>query len=174
MQAGKLVLGVVLPLALVGCNRSASTNNMAAANHSSANAAAPARADAAANNSSNSAAPAAAAGETQATFERFERGDHLYAVFDLPPGREPEEAAMLRDFEIGAFLKAHKGKPLFVVIETKNEMLDPPGERMDVTALVSARTATQTSQQWWQSLSPQQQKAAVEEIASLPAEGSGG
>jgi len=163
----------MLPLALVACNRSGTSNNTASAYTAnvSANAAAPAPA---ADNSANKAAPAPAAGEVQATFLSFERGDHLYAMFDLPAGREPEETAMLGDFEIGAFLKAHKGKPLFVVIETKNEMLDPPGERMDVTRLVSARTATQTSLQWWQSLTPQQQKAAIEEIASLPPAGSEG
>jgi hypothetical protein len=165
----------MLPLALVACNRSGTSNNTASANTATANvnAAAPAPA---ANTSANKAAPAvaAAAGEVQATFLSFERGDHLYAMFDLPAGREAEETAMLGDFEIGAFLKAHKGKPLFVVIETKNEMLDPPGERMDVTRLVSARTATQTSLQWWQSLTPQQQKAAIEEIASLPPAGSEG
>jgi hypothetical protein len=43
-----------------------------------------------------------------------------------------------------------------------------------VTRLVSTRTATQTSLQWWQSLTPQQQKAAIEEIASLPPAGSEG
>jgi hypothetical protein len=165
----------MVPLALVACNRAGTGNNAAAANNSanSANSAAPAPAANASANA-NAAAPAPAAGEVQATFQSFERGDHLYAMFDLPAGREPEETAMLNDFETGAFLKAHKGKPLFVVIETKNEFLDPPGEKMDVTRLVSARTATQTSQQWWQSLTPQQQKAAIDEIASLPPEGSGG
>ncbi len=179
MQAGKLILATMLPLALVACNRSGtannstSTNNSAAANNSASagNAAAPAPAG---NSGANSAAPAPAAGEVQATFQSFERGDHLYAMFDLPAGREPEETAMLSDFETAAFLSAHKGKPLFVVIQTKNEMLDPPGERMDVTRLVSARSATQSSQQWWQSLTPQQQRAALSEIENLPPAGSGG
>ncbi len=81
---------------------------------------------------------------------------------------------MLGDFEIGAFLSAHKGKPLFVVIETKNEFLDPPGEKMDVTRLVSARSASQTSQQWWASLTPQQRRTALSEIESLPPAGSEG
>ncbi len=179
MQARRLIVAAMLPLALVACNRSGTTNNSASANNSASsnnsasatNAAAPAPA---ANAGASSAAPAPAAGEVQATFQRFERGDHLYAMFDLPAGREPEETAMLRDFETAAFLSAHKGKPLFVVIETKNEMLDPPGERMDVTRLVSARSATQSSQQWWQSLTPQQQRAALAEIENLPPEGGGG
>jgi hypothetical protein len=95
-------------------------------------------------------------------------------MFDLPPGREPEEAALIRDVELAAFLNAHKGQPLNVVIQTRNEHLDPPGENMDVTSLVSARSATQTSQQWWQSLSSEQQNAARTEIESLPPAGGGG
>lgn len=174
MQASKLVWVMMLPLALVACNRSGTSNNSSSATKAtnSANAAAPAPA---ANSSAGAAAPATpVAGEVQATFQSFERGDHLYAMFDLPPGREPEETAMLGDFETAAFLSAHKGKPLFVVIATKNEFLDPPGEKMDVTRLVSARSATQTSQQWWQSLSPQQQKAALSEIENLPPAGGEG
>jgi hypothetical protein len=176
-----MALGMMLPLALVACNRSETANNSASSANittsTTANAAAPAPAANASANSANSAAAAPAtaapaAGEVQATFKNFVRGDHLYAQFDLPAGREPEESAMLKDFEIAAFLNAHKGKPLFVVIRTKNEFLDPPGEKMDVTSLVSARSATQTSQQWLQSLTPQQRKAAIEEIASLPPEGS--
>ncbi len=179
MQASKLILATMLPLALVACNRSGASNNSASGNNSasannaatSANAAAPAPV---ANTGANSAAPAPAAGEVQATFQSFERGDHLYAMFDLPAGREAEETAMLNDFEIAAFLSAHKGKPLFVVIQTKNQFLDPPGEKMDVTSLVSARSATQTSKQWWASLTPQQQRAALSEIESLPPAGGEG
>jgi hypothetical protein len=177
MQGRKLALGMMLPLALVACNRAGTGNNVSAnAGGNSANAAAPAPAPAAnsANASANAAAPAAAAGEVQATFQSFERGDHLYAMFDLPAGREAEETAMLNDFEIAAFLSAHKGKPLFVVIQTKNQFLDPPGEKMDVTSLVSARSATQTSKQWWASLTAQQQRAALSEIESLPPAGGEG
>lgn len=179
MQAGKLALGMMLPLALVACNRSTDGNKIAQASNTinstgTADAtAAGERGNASANNSA-AAAPAAAAGEVQATFKNFVRGDHLYAEFDLPAGREAEESAMLKDFEIAAFLNAHKGKPLFVVIATKNEFLDPPGEKMDVTSLVSARSATQTSQQWLQSLTPQQRQAALAEIESLPPAGGEG
>jgi hypothetical protein len=161
---------MMLPLAIVACNRFTEGNQIAQASNT-VNSTGTADAGATGDRGNAAAiAPAAAAGEAQATFKNFVRGDHLYAEFDLPVGREPDETAMLKDFEIAAFLNAHKGKPLFVVIETKKEFLDPPGEKMDVTSLVSARSATQTSKQWLQSLTPQQRRAALSEIERLPPE----
>jgi hypothetical protein len=170
-----MVLGMMLPLATVAYDRSTEGNQIAQASNTvnstgTADAGATGDRGNSASNNSAAVAPAAAAGEAQATFKNFVRGDHLYAEFDLPVGREPDETAMLKDFEIAAFLNAHKGKPLFVVIETKKEFLDPPGEKMDVTSLVSARSATQTSKQWLQSLTPQQRRAALSEIERLPPE----
>lgn len=173
MQASRLALVLALPLAIVACNRSAPANNGAAGASNAANAATGNASAPAASATGNSAAATPAAGEIQATFRSFERGDHLYAMFDLPAGREAEETVLIRDVELAAFLNAHKGQPLNVVIQTRNEHLDPPGENMDVTSLVSARTAAQTSQQWWQSLSPQQQTAARTEIENLPSSGGG-
>ncbi len=173
MHVSKFMLVIALPLTIVGCNRTGPTNNGTAASNGSGNAAS--SASVGRNNSDGVAAtPSAAAGEIQGTFRSFERGDHLYAMFDLPAGREAESTVLIRDVELAAFLSAHKGKSLNLVIQTRNERLDPPGENMDVTSLVSARSSTETSQAWWQSLSVEQQTAARGEIEVLPAAGGGG
>lgn len=169
MRGREFVLVIALPLAIVGCNRSGPANNGTATSNG-ANAAAPAAPKASPTNNA-AATPAAAAGEVQGTFRAFDRGDHLWAQFDLPSGGEAGGTVLIRDVELAAFLNAHKGQPLYLVIQTRNEMLDPPGENMDVTSLVSARSATQTSQQWWQSLSAEQQAAARTTIETLPPAG---
>ena len=164
MAAPKL-LTLAFALALAACQEETATNSAAPAAVAGANAAVEANATA----ETNSAAPAAAAqGEVEATLERFEAGDHLYAIFAPIPGREAESTALIEgDAALPAFLDAHKGQPLHVRIETVNRHLDPPGEVMDVTQITAARVGPLTHEAWWASLTPAQRTAAEERVADL-------
>ena len=162
MAAPKL-LTLALALALAACQEE-TANNVAAAEPATT-----AAAPAAEENTTAPAAPATAAeGEVQATLERFEAGDHLYAVFKPIPGREAESTALIEgDAALPAFLDAHKRQPLHVRIETVNRHLDPPGETMDVTQITAARAGPLTHEAWWASLTPAQRTAAEERVADL-------
>jgi hypothetical protein len=164
-----LALALALPLALIACNRTAPANNGAAAANSAK--ADDSAATAEATTSSNNAAAAAAEGEIQGVFRSFDRGDHLWAIMDLPPGREAEETILIEDVELAAFLRSHVGQPLQLIIETRNEFLDPPGEKVDATYIVSASVKGQTWQQWWAALSTQQQATARAEIDKIEPSG---
>jgi hypothetical protein len=158
MAAPKL-LTLASALALAACQEEAANNAAAPAPAAEANATA----------ETNSAAPAAAAeGEVEATLERFEAGDHLYAVFQPIPGREAESTALIEGgAALPAFLDAHKNQPLHVRIETVNRHLDPPGETMDVTQITAARAGPLTHEAWWASLTPAQRTAAENRVADL-------
>jgi hypothetical protein len=114
----------------------------------------------------NAASPAGERGagaEIEATFAGLDVGDHLWATFG-PAGGGAPEPALVEDVPIAAFLEAHAGQKVSVRIETVNRVLDPPGERMDVRTVRSARSGATTAQQWWGRLSSAQREAAERSV----------
>ncbi|HYJ30291.1 MAG TPA: hypothetical protein VEW25_08125 [Allosphingosinicella sp.] len=167
---------LVSVLALAACERGPAANEAAApaANQSvsAANQAAPV----ASNASGNAAAEGEVASsryEGPAVLRAFEAGDHLWARFDPIRGREAESTALVESIELAAFLNVHRGRPIEVTIETVNQHLDPPGERMDVTLLRGARAGGRGAEEWWTSLSPAEQEAARRDAEDLLSGGGG-
>jgi hypothetical protein len=150
-------------LALAACERGPEANETAAAAANQSTSAANQAAPAASNASSNAIAAGEVASsryEGPAVLRAFEAGDHLWARFDPIRGRESDSTALVESIELAAFLNAHRGRPIEVTIETVNQHLDPPGERMDVTLLRGARAGGRSDVEWWTSLSPAEQAAA--------------
>lgn len=174
MTTSRYALLLPIAIGLAACDAPAATN---AAATNEANAAAvgeaptntPAAATGNGADASNSSEAAGSAFTATATFSGFVQGDYLYADFGPIKGHEAEGQPMVESGELGAFLVAHKGKPIEVKIETVNKFMDPPGEKIDVTRLVDASVGGESAAAWWAKLTPAEQKAAQKAADDLAA-----
>ncbi|HEX8644693.1 MAG TPA: hypothetical protein VF702_12355 [Allosphingosinicella sp.] len=154
MDRSSLIALAALTLAACGGDRASPADDEKLP---AANAALPA------SNAASTAGSPSGAAELEATFAGLDRGDHLWATFE-PAGSRPTEPALVDDVPIAAFLKAHEGQRVSVRIETVNRVLDPPGERMDVRTVTSARRGATRAQDWWARLTSAQREAAERSV----------
>ncbi|HST37781.1 MAG TPA: hypothetical protein VLK25_14280 [Allosphingosinicella sp.] len=96
-------------------------------------------------------------GTVTATFTGWERGDYLWARFQRE-GSGRRETAMVDDDSIGAFLEAHRARPLRLWIETVRTDL-PEAGRTEVRRVVFVRSGGLSAERWWNGLSPRYRRA---------------
>jgi hypothetical protein len=90
-----------------------------------------------------------------ATFTGWERGDYLWARLQRDGRREN---AMPDDETIGAFLEAHRARPLRLWIATVRTTL-PEAGKTEVRRIVFARAGGLSAERWWNELSPRYRRA---------------
>ena len=164
----RFMLLSLVALAAAGCDDAANTAEAAPVN-APVPATVPPVENAATTGTNGSDAAAGDAFTATGTFTGFTQGDYLYANFDGLTGHEAENAPMVEKGELAAFLAAHKGKAMMVSIATTNRFMDPPGEKIDVVLLRSAKVGDLTAEAWWKGLSAAEQKTAQDAADTMAA-----
>ncbi|HEX8258618.1 MAG TPA: hypothetical protein VF589_13380 [Allosphingosinicella sp.] len=96
----------------------------------------------------------------QAVFDGFESGDLVWAMLSVPGKEDMRALVALERPGLEHFLAAHAGKPLTLRVETIRTYVEQAGGAIEAQRIADAQTADTTAAAWWQTLDPDQRRAA--------------
>jgi hypothetical protein len=109
----------------------------------------------------------------QAVFDGFESGDLVWAILSVPGKEDMRALVAVQRPGLEHFLAAHAGKPLTLRVETVRTWVDQAGSAIEAQRIADAQTAETTATAWWQTLDPDQRRAAeavTERLMATPAQ----